>query len=240
MTCAWCTRRSMVAAATTSSPRVSPRRENDRFEVRMIEPVSADPASTATAGTTSTATPQPRRRPPRAGRPRRSSSEPASPSPQSSPTDDHPAGPAPGPQRVRRRCAPGSNPARTPRASRRRGRRAGPPGVVVSIDSCNERNPTPRSANPRTVSIKWGSDRPNRSKRHTVRGVPRAQCGHHLYELRTLGPGPRRGVGPRPPAARGAQRVVLQRRVLHRGRHPRVPQQLPHEQRQCHNPYRGT
>jgi len=64
-------------------------------------------------------------------------------------------------------------------------------------------------------------------------GVPRAQCGHHLRELR---PGPRRGVGPRPPAPRGAQRVVLQRRVLHRGRHPRVPQQLPHEQRQCHNP----
>ncbi len=47
-----------------------------------------------------------------------------------------------------------------------------PPGVVVSIDSCNERNPTPRSANPRTVSIRWGSDRPNRSKRHTVRVSP--------------------------------------------------------------------
>ena len=30
----------MVAAATTSSPRVSPQREKTRFEVRTIDPVS--------------------------------------------------------------------------------------------------------------------------------------------------------------------------------------------------------
>jgi hypothetical protein len=42
-----------------------------------------------------------------------------------------------------------------------------PPGVVVSMVSCNDRNPTPRAANPRTVSIRCGNDRPNRSSRHT-------------------------------------------------------------------------
>jgi len=47
-----------------------------------------------------------------------------------------------------------------------------PPGVVVSIDSCNDRNPTPRSSSPRTVSMRWGSDRPNRSRRHTARVSP--------------------------------------------------------------------
>jgi hypothetical protein len=47
-----------------------------------------------------------------------------------------------------------------------------PPGVVVSIASCNDRNPTPRSANPRTVSIRCGNDRPNRSSRHTTNVSP--------------------------------------------------------------------
>jgi hypothetical protein len=40
MTWAWWTRRSMVAAATTSSPRVSPQRENARFDVTITVPVS--------------------------------------------------------------------------------------------------------------------------------------------------------------------------------------------------------
>src|SRR5450830_1431377 len=40
MTWAWWTRRSMVAAATTSSPRVSPQRENARFDVTITDLVS--------------------------------------------------------------------------------------------------------------------------------------------------------------------------------------------------------
>ncbi len=45
-------------------------------------------------------------------------------------------------------------------------------GGVVSIDSCNDRNPTPRSSSPRTVSIRCGNDRPSRSSRHTTRVSP--------------------------------------------------------------------
>src|ERR1700712_327341 len=40
MTCAWWTSRSIVAAATTSSPRVSPQREKMRFDVKIMVPVS--------------------------------------------------------------------------------------------------------------------------------------------------------------------------------------------------------
>jgi len=47
-----------------------------------------------------------------------------------------------------------------------------PPGVVVSIASCNDRNPTPRSSSLRTVSTRCGSDRPSRSSRHTTRVSP--------------------------------------------------------------------
>jgi hypothetical protein len=47
-----------------------------------------------------------------------------------------------------------------------------PPGVVVSIASCNDRNPIPRSASPRTVSIRCGKDRPRRSSRHTTKVSP--------------------------------------------------------------------
>jgi len=67
-------------------------------------------------------------------------------------------------------------------------------------------------------------------------GVPRPQRRHHLGQLRSIGLGARRGVGPRPPAPRGAESVVLQRSVLHGRRHPRVPQQLAHEPAPCHNP----
>jgi len=47
-----------------------------------------------------------------------------------------------------------------------------PPGVVVSIASCIDRNPIPRAASPRTVSIRCGNDRPNRSSRHTTKVSP--------------------------------------------------------------------
>jgi hypothetical protein len=42
-----------------------------------------------------------------------------------------------------------------------------------------------------------------------------------------------------PPASRGLESVELQRRVLHRGRHPHVPLQLAHDSRLCQNPPTG-
>ena len=43
---------------------------------------------------------------------------------------------------------------------------------MVSIASVTDQNPTPRSANPVTVSIRCGNDRPNRSNRHTTNVSP--------------------------------------------------------------------
>ncbi len=44
---------------------------------------------------------------------------------------------------------------------------------MVSIASVTDQNPTPRPANPVTVSIRCGNDRPNRSNRHTTNVSPR-------------------------------------------------------------------
>jgi len=64
-----------------------------------------------------------------------------------------------------------------------------PPGVVVSMDSCSDRNPTPRDSNPRTVSIRCGSERPSLSKRHTAKASPArsaaitsASCGRSVLD----------------------------------------------------------
>ena len=43
---------------------------------------------------------------------------------------------------------------------------------MVSIASVTDQNPTPRPANPVTVSIRCGNDRPNRSNRHTTNESP--------------------------------------------------------------------
>ena len=47
-----------------------------------------------------------------------------------------------------------------------------PPGVVVSMDSVSDRNPTPLPSSSLTVSMRCGSDRPNRSNRHTTEVLP--------------------------------------------------------------------
>ena len=47
-----------------------------------------------------------------------------------------------------------------------------PPGVVVSMASVSERNPTPRLDSAVTVSIKWGSERPSRSNFQTTSTSP--------------------------------------------------------------------
>jgi hypothetical protein len=47
-----------------------------------------------------------------------------------------------------------------------------PPGVVVSIPSCNERKPTPRSPSSPTTSIRCRTERPRRSKRQTTMVSP--------------------------------------------------------------------
>ena len=47
-----------------------------------------------------------------------------------------------------------------------------PAEVVVSIDSCNDRNPTPRASSSWTVSIRCRNDRPSRSSRQTTRVSP--------------------------------------------------------------------
>ncbi len=62
-----------------------------------------------------------------------------------------------------------------------------PPGVVVSIASCRDLNPTPRSSSWRTVSTRCGRDRPSRSSRHTTKVSPgrsdaiaSASCGRSV------------------------------------------------------------
>ena len=47
-----------------------------------------------------------------------------------------------------------------------------PPGVVVSMDSVSDRNPTPLFSSSLTVSMRCGNERPNRSSRHTTRVLP--------------------------------------------------------------------
>ncbi len=82
--------------------------------------------------------------------------------------------------------------------------------VVVSIASCNDRNPTPRSARSRTVSIRCGNDRPNR---HITKVAPGRNAIHHPNQLRAVGHRTRGGVGPRPkaPPQRSACRAAAQR-----------------------------
>jgi hypothetical protein len=47
-----------------------------------------------------------------------------------------------------------------------------PPGVVVSMDSVNDRNPTPLPSSSCTVSMRCGNDLPSRSNRHTTNVFP--------------------------------------------------------------------
>ena len=65
-----------------------------------------------------------------------------------------------------------------------------------------------------------GADQRRCRRLWTRSGAARRSSGVHRARGR---------VGPRAKAPRGAQRVVLQRSVLLKGRHPRVPQQLTHE-----------
>jgi hypothetical protein len=48
-----------------------------------------------------------------------------------------------------------------------------PPDVVVSMDSVNDRNPTPLPSSSPTVSMRCGNDLPNRSSRHTTKVLPK-------------------------------------------------------------------
>jgi len=72
------------------------------------------------------------------------------------------------PARVRSRMRSRSNCPSAP--NRWKTRR--PPGVVVSIASVRERNPTPRFSNVITVSIKCGNERPRRSNFQTISTPP--------------------------------------------------------------------
>jgi len=55
-------------------------------------------------------------------------------------------------------------------------------------------------------------------------------------QLRAVGPGTAGGVRPNSLAPCGPQRVLLQRRGLRRGGHPRIAQKLPHDHALLHNP----
>ena len=95
--------------------------------------------------------------------------------------------------------------------------------------SRNDRNPTPRSSNLVTVSIRCRSDRPNRSNRPTTSVSPGRNCPKTSSSCGRRSQYPRRLIGPHPEAPHRGQLIDLQVRVLLRGRHPRVPQQMPHQ-----------
>jgi len=109
-----------------------------------------------------------------------------------------------------------------------------PPGVVVSIDSVNDRNPTPLPSNSLTVSIRCGNDRPNRSNRHTTKVLPGCNASNT---------NPNSGRSVSAPLATsvhtfqhgGAESVVLQRSFLFRGRDPGVAQKYAHKPGLSHN-----
>jgi len=66
--------------------------------------------------------------------------------------------------------------------------------------------------------------------------VPRPQLIEQHRQLRAVGPSTAGGVRPDPPTPRGPQRVLLQRRGLLRGGHPRIAQKFAHDQALLHNP----
>ncbi len=47
-----------------------------------------------------------------------------------------------------------------------------PPGVVVSMDSVSDRNPTPLPSSSCTVSMRCGKERPRRSNHQTTKVLP--------------------------------------------------------------------
>ena len=109
-----------------------------------------------------------------------------------------------------------------------------PPGVVVSIDSRRLRNPTSRCSRAVTVSMRCRSERPSRSRRHTTRVSPGRSASM------TSSRAGRRPKVPEAwsvylPAPGGGELVGLQRRVLLRGRHPRVPEEMTHGQDRSEN-----
>src|SRR5512135_2066699 len=97
-----------------------------------------------------------------------------------------------------------------------------PPLVVVSIASWRLRNPTVRACRAVTVSIRCGSERPNRSSFPTTRVSLGREEGDRFgqsdaFVLDTAG-----DVGEELPAAGFLERILLEIEVLIVGRDPRV------------------
>ena len=122
------------------------------------------------------------------------------------------------PARVRSRIRSRSNAARdarTPNSSR-------PAGVVVSIASVSDANPTPRSSSAvdRLDQVRRRAAEPVEPPHHER--VARAQLLEYRRQLRPLGQRARGLIREDPLDPRRLQRVVLQRRILLEGRDPRV------------------
>jgi len=66
--------------------------------------------------------------------------------------------------------------------------------------------------------------------------VPRPQLIEQRHPLRAVGSSSAGGVRPDPLTSRGPQRVLLQRRGLLSGGHPRIAQKLAHDHALLHNP----